>query len=161
MVDALELVDDDVMMTALPIFHGAGRMMCVAAGLVRGAYVVVEPEFRASAVLQRAADVGATPALGVGAMGCALLAQPPGPSDRAHSIRAFMLIPFPADRQQQFRERFGVDVWAEGFGQTECVPITWNGLSGERARASCGGPAPDLDVALLDDDDREVATGQV
>lgn len=161
MADAMDIDDNDVLITALPLFHGAARMMCLAAGLLRGVQVVIEPEFRASTFLQRATDVGATLALGVGAMGSALLAQPPGPVDRAHRLRAFLLIPFPAARQQQFRERFGVDAWAELFGQTECVPITWNGLTSERAPDSCGKPGNDLDVVLLDDDDRQVATGQV
>lgn len=72
-----------------------------------------------------------------------------------------MLVPFPPDRQDEFRERFGIDAWAEAYGQTECVPVTANPLSGDRSAASCGRPTPDLEVALLDDDDNEVATGQV
>jgi crotonobetaine/carnitine-CoA ligase len=109
MVDTVELTDDDVLLTAMPLFHGACRMLVLAAGLLRGIEVCIEPEFRASTFLHRAAEVGATFALGVGAMGTALLAQPPGAVDRAHRLRAFMLIPFPPDRQDQFRERFGVD----------------------------------------------------
>src|SRR5690606_37647298 len=48
MVEALGMSDDDVLFTALPLFHGAARMMVVAAGLVRGIPVVVEPAFSAS-----------------------------------------------------------------------------------------------------------------
>jgi crotonobetaine/carnitine-CoA ligase len=161
MGEAHEYRPDDVLMTALPLFHGAARMMVLMAGLLHGLRVVIEPEFRASGFLARAAEVGATVAYGVGAMGVALLGAPPSASDRAHKLRAMMLIPFPADRQQVFMDRFGIDVWAEGFGQTECVPVTWSALSGERQRASCGRPAPDLDVALLDDDDLPVPPGMV
>ncbi len=156
-----ELTADDVLLTALPMFHGAARMMVVASGLVRGIPVVVEPEFSAGRFVRRAAETGATVAYGVGAMGMALLATPPGESDRAHRLRAMMLVPFSEDHQAAFTARFGVDVWAEGFGQTECVPISWHTLSGPRRRATCGRPGDDLDVAILDDDDRPVPTGDV
>jgi len=161
MVEALGMSDDDVLFTALPLFHGAARMMVVAAGLVRGIPVVVEPAFSASKFLQRAAEVGATIAFGVGAMGIALLAQPSSEADRAHQLRTFVLIPFPPERQQEFTARFGADAWAELYGQTECVPITWTPPNGPRQRASCGKAGTDLEVALLDDDDRPVPIGEI
>jgi len=155
-----EFTLDDVLLSALPLFHGAARMMILTAGLLHGLAVVIEPEFRARGLLERAIEVGATIFSGVGAMGTALLATEPSPLDRAHRLRAMMLIPFPADRQQAVAERFGVDVYAELFGQTECVPVTCNPLSGPRSGSSCGRPAADLDVALLDDD-RPVAVGSI
>ena len=159
MGEANEYRPDDVLMTAMPLFHGAARMMVLMAGLLHGLHVVIEPEFRGSGFLARAAEVGATIAYGVGAMGIALLGTPPSALDRAHKLRAMMLIPFPAERQQAFMDRFGIDAWAEGFGQTECVPVTWTPLSAPRRRASCGQPGSDLEVALLDDDDLPVPTG--
>lgn len=161
MGEANEYTTGDVLLTALPLFHGAGRMMVLMAALAHGIPVVVEPEFLAREFLARAAEVGATLAYGVGAMGAALLGTPPSATDRAHRLRAMMLVPFPADRQAVFTERFGADVWAEVFGQTECVPVTWNRLSGPRQRASCGRSGSDLEVHLLDDDDRPVPAGEV
>jgi crotonobetaine/carnitine-CoA ligase len=156
-----ELTEQDVLLTALPLFHGAARMMVVASGLLRGIPVVIEPEFSASRFFERAAATGATVAYGVGAMGIALLATPASDADRAHGLRTIMLVPFAADDQGAFRARFGVDVWAEGFGQTECVPISWNSLSGPRRRDASGRPGDDLDVAVLDDRDEPVPTGAV
>lgn len=156
-----ELTVDDVLITALPLFHGAARMMVLMTGLVHGLPVVVEPEFRANTFIARAAEVGATLVYGIGAMGAALLGTQPSAGDRAHRLRSIMLIPFPAERQQQLAERFGVDVYAELFGQTECTPVTWSPLSGPRSAASCGRPGSDLEVALLDDDDRRVPPGAV
>lgn len=161
MGQACELTIDDVLLTALPLFHSAARMMVLMSGLAHGLPVVVEPEFRASAFLPRAAKVGATFAFGVGAMGAALLGTEPSPHDRAHRLRAMLLIPFPAERQEIFAKRFGIEAWSELFGQTECLPVTWNPLSGPRNAASCGRPGTDLEVALLDDDDLHVAQGAV
>lgn len=161
MGEASEFTSQDVLLTALPLFHGAARMMVLTAGLLHGIPVVIEPEFRAATFLQRATQVGATLAYGVGAMGTALLGTEPSSNDRAHRLRAMMLIPFPPDRQQLFRQRFDIEAWAELFGQTECVPVTWNCLSGPRNAPSCGRAGTDLDVQLLDDDDRPVAIGAV
>ena len=94
-------------------------------------------------------------------MGSALLATEPTSEDRAHRLRKIGLVPFPAERQQLLAERYGVEVNAELFGQTECVPVTYSPSSGPRKPASCGRPAPDLEVVLLDDDDRPVEPGQV
>jgi carnitine-CoA ligase len=158
---AIELAVDDVLWTALPLFHGAARMMALSACLVRGLPVVIEPEFSASRFLARAVEVGATIFAGVGAMGAALLGTAPSAVDREHRLRLMMLIPLPAERQAVLAERFGVDVYAELFGQTECVPVTCSRLGGPRHAASCGRPAGDLEVALLDDEDRPVPTGSV
>ncbi|RYG14666.1 MAG: ATP-dependent acyl-CoA ligase [Burkholderiales bacterium] len=159
MGEAHEYRTDDLLITALPLFHGAARMMVLMAGLVHGLPVIVEPEFRAGTFLGRAAETGATVAVGIGAMGTALLATPPSPDDRAHKLRLMMMVPFPVDRQEAFQARFNIDPYAEAFGQTECVPATWNAISAERHRATCGLAGTDLQVALLDDDDLPVAQG--
>ncbi|TCP41228.1 crotonobetaine/carnitine-CoA ligase [Tamaricihabitans halophyticus] len=161
MADAVDMAEGDVLYTALPMFHGAARMMVLTAGLVHGLPVVIEPAFSASTFLSRAADVGATIAFGVGAMGMALLAQPPAPADVEHQLRTFVLIPFPPERQREFTERFRAEAWAELYGQTECVPITWNPIAGAREPASCGRAGSDLTVAILDDEDRPVPPGVV
>jgi crotonobetaine/carnitine-CoA ligase len=62
--------------------------------------------------------------------------------------------------QERFTARFGIDPWVEVYGQTECVPITCSPRKGERDRNSCGLPAADLEVALLDDAGLPVADGE-
>lgn len=161
MCEAWEVGEGDVIMTALPLFHGAARMMMVGAALWSGQTVVVEREFRPAPFLERITEVGATIVGGVGAMGVALLSLPPSPFDRSHRLRVAMWIPFTAEQQLAFEERFAVNVSAELYGQTECVPVTFSAPKGERNRASAGRPAPDLEVQLVDDEDRPVPTGQV
>lgn len=161
MCEAWEIREGDVIMTALPLFHGAARMMMVAAALWSGQTVVVEREFRPASFLERISEVGATIVGGVGAMGVALLSLPPSPYDRSHHLRLAMWIPFSVEQQLAFEERFAVSVTAELYGQTECVPITFSAPRGDRNRASAGKPAPDLEVLLVDDEDRPVQIGEV
>lgn len=161
MCDAWEVGEGDVIMTALPLFHGAARMMMVGAALWSGQTVVVEREFRPASFLERITETGATIVGGVGAMGIALLSLPPSPHDRSHRLRLAVWIPFTAEQQLAFEQRFGVTVTAELYGQTECVPITFSAPGGDRNRASAGRPAPDLEVVLVDDEDRLVRTGEI
>lgn len=161
MNERFEMTEDDLIFTGLPLFHGAARMMAVAAALRNGSAIVVEPAFRLTGLMERIAETGATFMMGVGAMGMAMLSMPPSDADRAHKLRLALLIPFPAIQQEVFEQRFGTHVHAELFGQTECVPITVSPLSGRRSRASVGLAVDDLEVRLLDDADNEVPVGQV
>ncbi|MFC4945802.1 AMP-binding protein [Pseudonocardia sp. GCM10023141] len=158
MARAWELIDNDVLFTTLPMFHSAGRLMTVATALVSGVALVVEPAFSASRFMRRAADTGATFACTVGAMGMALLATAERSHDDRHRLRGFMSTPMDPEAQVAFERRFGVPVWAEAFGQTECLPISCTGMR-DLADRENGRPAAWLDVAILDDGDRPVEPG--
>jgi carnitine-CoA ligase len=157
---ANELQAGDVIYTAFPLFHLSGQALALMAALHRGATVVFEPEFSASRFMETAAAVGATVVMGVGAMAHAILATPPSGADTAHRVRLASWIPLPEAKQLEFESRFQVPVTAEGYGQTECAPVTFSRPSGERRRTSAGTAAPWLDVRVVDGDDVEVAPGE-
>lgn len=159
---ALELTDEDVLFTSLPLFH-AGAVLIVAMGaLYRGVSARFESSFSASAFFDRARATEATVGVGVGAMGAALLARPSSTADRGHRMRTMMVAPMAPEAQNRFRDRFGIEPWTEVFGQTECMPTTVTPLSSAaRDAAGCGLPAPDLDLTLLDDMGDPVQDGAV
>jgi carnitine-CoA ligase len=149
---ALELTDEDVLFASLPLFHAGALLIVVMGALHRGVPARFESSFSASAFFDRARATEATVAIGVGAMGAALLARPPSTADRRHRLRTMMVAPMAPEAQNRFRDRFGIEPWTEVFGQTECMPITMTPLSSAARDADgCGLPAPDLDLALLDD----------
>jgi crotonobetaine/carnitine-CoA ligase len=152
---------DDTILTPFPLFHTSGQGITLMAGLTEGAALCFEPEFHAGSFIARAKEIGATVLWGVGAMGMAVLAQPPGPEDRDHDVRLAMWVPMAPPMQAAFEERFGIPVISEGYGQTECTPVTMNHLTGERRRETAGRPTGAYDVRLVDDQDREVAPGTV
>lgn len=156
-----EVTRTDVLFTTLPLFHAAAMFSTLVAGLVFGVPAVIDAGFSARTFMARVADVGATVAFAVGAMGNALLATPVTEADRAHRLRTMVVAPLPAGDQEAFRARFGVDPHTELYGQTECMPITFTPVSGPRDHTGCGVPVADLDVALLDDDGLRVAEGEV
>ncbi len=157
----VEMTERDVLFTTLPMFHAAAMFSTVIGGLVYATPAVIDPAFSARNFLTRAAETQATIAFAVGAMGNALLATPPGAADRAHRLRTMVVAPFPPQAQRAFRDRFGIEPHAQLYGQTECMPITCTPLSGMRDPAGCGTPAEDLELGLLDDEDRAVTPGEV
>jgi crotonobetaine/carnitine-CoA ligase len=158
---ACDLTPEDVVFTPFPFFHLSGQALALMACLTGGLSLFLESAFSAVAFMPRAREVGATVTMGVGAMALAVLATPPDADDHDHRIRYSMWIPLPPARQLELEERFGAPVNAEGFGQTECAPVTFNRLTGKRRRETAGLPAPWLDVRIVDDDDVEVAPGEI
>jgi crotonobetaine/carnitine-CoA ligase len=152
--------EDDVIATALPLFHGAAfSSMMDTMGGVRCA-ISLETEFRASTFLARARDKGATVIRGVGAMAVALLKTEPSDADREHSIERAHFFPLGTEMQKTFEDRFGIAMIAGGYGQTECNPAVHMRYD-DRHRGTAGKPLPWIDLRIVDDQDNELPTGEV
>jgi crotonobetaine/carnitine-CoA ligase len=150
----------DRMFTGFPMFHTSGQMVAFMTALVNGASISIAPRFHASTFLADAASDEATMLVGVGVMGNLLLAQPPRPDDGARPFRLAVWVPMGEAEQRQFEQRFATPVMSEGYGQTECVPITNSAPAGRRERATSGLVSPLLEVAIVDDADHQVPLGE-
>lgn len=150
----------DTSITTLPIYHGFGLSALMDA-LVAECRVNFEATFSASTLISRAREVEATQLWAVGAIGAALLATPESDDDRNHQLERAVFIPMAPQAQQRFESRFGVDVLAEGYGQTEVLPATMAGVRTGRDKPSAGKAVPWLDVQVVDDSDRVLPSGQV
>ncbi|MFH9617146.1 AMP-binding protein [Streptomyces sp. EN27] len=115
--DSLRLNTDDTLYTCLPLFH-TNALHALAQAVTVGASVVVDRRFSASRYWARAAGARATCVYVLGAMVPMLLAQPPGPDDRAHRAWRGLGPGTPGALWDVFRERFGVTL-VDGFGSTE------------------------------------------
>jgi crotonobetaine/carnitine-CoA ligase len=150
----------DIVFGANPLFHFSGQTWLVAAALAVRGSVVVEPAFSATTYMARIRETGATAAMGMGAMGPMLLAQPPHPEDKNHRLRHITFMPGTAAFVEQFEERFGIAPFAEVFGQSECWPALLGDPRGPRRPGSMGKVTPGLQVKIVDDEDREVPPGE-
>lgn len=153
--------DGDTIFGANPLFHASGQVWIVMAALAARGAAVVEPSFSASAFLDRARETEATTLFGMGAMGMAMLAQPPRDDDRQHSVRQATWVPMTEAAQNDFLERFGIPVNSELYGQTECWPATITPAGSQRKPGAIGRVAPHMEIRLVDDDDFEVPAGHV
>lgn len=69
--------------------------------------------------------------------------------------------PLSQETLSQFEKKFRFPL-LEGYGLSEAAPVvSFNPIHGVRKAGSVGLPLPDIDVKILDLDDREVATGDV
>jgi crotonobetaine/carnitine-CoA ligase len=158
--EMLEYRPDDILFTALPLFHAWAQGIVMGA-LVHHLTAWIDPIFSVGRLLERFTETNASVFTGVGAMGMAILGAPPSDKDKQHRLRAALMIPFTPEQQDAFKERFGATVLAQLYGQTECGAIAYSRLSEPRNLASIGRGAPFYDVKLFDDHDREVPTGEV
>ena len=91
-----------------------------------------------------------------------LIAQPPADGERTHALKkVFYAINVSDQEKQTFEERFGVDL-INGYGQSETMTLlTVSPVASPRRWPSIGLPAPGRTLLLLDEEGREVATGEV
>jgi carnitine-CoA ligase len=152
---------DDTSLCPLPLYHGFGLSALMDA-LAATCRVAFDPVFKASTLISRAREIGATQIFGVGAMAASLLATPPAPDDTDHSVERAIFIPLAPAVQQQLESRFQLHAICEGYGQTEVVPATMGDGSGPKdgKRASAGRRVPWLDVQVVDDADRVLPPGE-
>ncbi|WP_033289731.1 AMP-binding protein [Amycolatopsis jejuensis] len=158
----LGLDSGDRCLTALPAFHVNAQTLTILSALTVGASCVLLAEYRASRFWAQVREHRAT-ALSLVAMQVrTLLAQPPDPADRDHSVRRVMFAINVLDEEKTtFEERFGVEL-INGYGLSEAMTIvTIAPVHGEKRWPSIGLPAPDRRVRIVDEHGADVRPGEV
>ncbi|MFG2997030.1 AMP-binding protein [Streptomyces sp. NPDC048340] len=138
---------DDVHYICMPMFHGNAVIADWLPALAGGASVALRRRFSASAFLDDVRAYGATYFTYVGRAVQYLLATPPRPEDREHSLRLGFGTEAGAVDAARFAERFGVRL-VEGYGATEggaSVQRTPDTPPGALGRAGAGD-----DLAVID-----------
>ncbi len=122
-VQLMRLSAAGVHMTGFPLFHGNAQFLTVYPCLIAGAQCVLYPRLSASQWSGRARRSGATVTNLLGATMSFILNQPSHEDDRAHNLRCIYAAPLSPTLAPRFSERFGVDDFVDGFGQTEISNI--------------------------------------
>ncbi len=146
----------DVLATSLPLFH-TNALNAFFQALLHGATLDVAPRFTASGFWRLLVESRATVTYVLGAMVPILLARPPGPEERAHTVRVALAPGVPAHLHAAFTQRTGIAL-LDGYGSTETNFVL--GCAVAAQRPGCMGPVvPGFAARVLDDDDTEVADG--
>lgn len=138
---------DDVLYSAMPLFHGNALNAIVFPALATGATIALRERFSASGFMPDVRRYGATFFSTVGRVLAHVLATPEDPADRDHRV-AFALAPesSPAD-VRAFRQRFGIHC-VTGYGSSEnaviMVPVP--GMP----KDALGVPQEGIDAAVVD-----------
>ncbi|MEU8239001.1 long-chain fatty acid--CoA ligase [Actinoplanes missouriensis] len=157
-----DLRPDDVVITALPLFHVFGMSSTMNVAVRFGAAMSLIPRFTPHAVLSAVTRDRATIFDGVPTMFTALLAHPHDDRYDTSSLRVCISggDAIPAHVLDAFEKRFGVPI-LEGYGMTEtAATITFNVSPQDRRAYSVGRPVWGVQVQIWDPDGRRLPAGR-
>jgi long-chain acyl-CoA synthetase len=158
----LQATETDVFLTVLPMFHAFAATVMFLGPIMLGATIVVEPRFVPDLVLKAVADHRVTLFSGVPTMYAMLAAAPRPPLDLS-SWRLCISggAALPPAVLEAFEAKYGVPIY-EGYGPTECSPVlTVNPPRGVRKIGSVGPAIPEVELGIVDDEDRPQPCGTV
>lgn len=159
--ELMDIREDDVLFTCLPLFHSNAQVLTVYPALIAGARVAIYERFSASQFWKWVKESGATIFNSLGAMNYFLWNQPPVPEEKEHRVRLTLLAPSPHDMLDKFMERFRIKI-LEGYGLTETGVVTYMRPDEPFRLGSCGKEAPGYEVKIVDPEtDEELERGQV
>jgi carnitine-CoA ligase len=158
-MDSLDFLDrwGKTIYCPLPLFHAAGLWDGVFAAMLSGSAIGIVPRFSASRFWDDVRSFDAQVAMSVFAMIPILLSAPPGPRDRDHPLETFYMGKSALDSALQ--ERFGVRS-AETYTSTEVGIATGSPYGQWRVGSMGQAHSERFDVAVVDEEDREVAAGE-
>ena len=153
---------DQVAIATLPLFHSFGQTCIQNATIAQGGTFTLLPRFDAKSAFEILERDRVTIFAGVPTMYFALLHHEPEREYNLSSLRYCMTggAPMPVEVMSAFEERFGVPV-LEGFGLSETSPVaSFNVLDKPRKPGSIGYPVWGVELAILDENDRELGDGE-
>lgn len=161
----LGFTKDDRLLTIMPLFHMNAVSVTTMSALYAGGSTVVSPKFSASRFWQIISDYEITSFGSVATMLSMLLTTYPDGVPKGlktEQLRFAMCgsAPVPAEVMKCFEETFNCLV-IEGYGLSESTcRSTFNPPDERRRPGSCGKPIGN-EMRVVDDDDKEVADGQL
>ncbi len=156
---------EEVILTAIPLFHIYGLTVGLLLGLTEGDAVVLQTQPDVPELLRLIRRYRPTQFPGVPALYAGLLRNPKTKEYDLHSIRFCLSgsAPLPQEVQRQFETLTGAAL-IEGYGLSETSPATHvNPLEGDRRAGSIGLPLPDTDQKVVDLESgmRELPIGEI
>jgi long-chain acyl-CoA synthetase len=166
--DLLELVQDDIHVLVLPLFHSFGQTVQMNAGFAAGNTLIPIARFDPATVLGTFQSENATVFAGVPTMYWALLAynDKEGQFDLdkiANTLRIGVSggASMPVEILKGIEEKYRIPI-IEGYGLSETSPVaTFNHLDKERKPGSIGTPIWGVDVKVVDDKGATVPEGEI
>ena len=148
---------EDRFLINMPIFH-IGGMGVIFVMLCRGGSIAFMDGFDTEKFWSFVRESKTTAFFLLGVMTTFLLKQGPSDDDKNHDVRLAFMVPL-TETCTEFYERFGIDVYTI-FNMTEISsPIVSE--PNPTKRGTCGKKREGVDVRLVDENDCEVAPGEI
>lgn len=156
---------EDAVMCVLPFFHSYGMTVGMNLGIYRAAQLILVPRFELHMVLKEVQKERPTLFPGVPRL---YIALNEAEESRKYDLRSIKVClsgaaPLPSAVAEKFAQITGGARLVEGYGLTECSPVTHANPIDGRARAErIGLPVPDTDCKIVDlaDPSVEVRDGE-
>ena len=145
---AWEFSPEEVLWTAMPLFHLSAAPSVLAPMLVGGTTVLAKA-FHPGAVWDDIRAHGAIGFAGAGAMVSMLQNLPPDPRDAQLPLRFISAAPIDANSYRDIEKRYGCRI-VTMYGMTEAFPIAVKGVADEGVPGTSGRPNPNFDVRIVD-----------
>jgi len=155
---ATQYTRDDVLYSALPLFHGNAQFLATVPMLMSGATLVLARRFSAGDFWPDVRRYGCTAFNYIGGIISILMKAEPSPRDTEHPLRLMMGAGAPRELFRAFETRFNLRL-IEGYGMSEIgIPLMTAGT--DTPPGSCGVPHPWYEIMLVDDAGNEVPDEQ-
>lgn len=151
--------EDDVLYTGLPFFHGNAQGITIGPAILADAKAVIVERFSASSLFDDCRRWECTEANYIGGIIPILMKQAEKEEDGDNPVRLMVGAAAPVDIWHDFEARFKTKL-LEVYGMTECYCCLVNPYDEPRP-GSCGKPITGWKVKLVDDNDNEVAAGEI
>ncbi|XP_064458220.1 long-chain fatty acid transport protein 4-like [Ornithodoros turicata] len=115
----MPIYGEDIIYSALPLYHTAGGVLAVGQAIMYGNTVAIRPKFSASRFWDDCIKYDCTVTQYIGEICRYLLAQPSRPQEKRHKIRMMFGNGLRPQIWSEFAERFGVKDIRELYGSTE------------------------------------------
>lgn len=155
--DLVRIEPGETTYSCLPLFHATCQGTLLGT-LLRGGSMVIDRRFDPFGFWQRTRDAGAVFFPYVGTIISVLGSRPPRPGDADNPVRRAMGSAAPADRWQEFEQRFGLvleDVW----GQTETASCWTRPVPGRVVRGTVGRPTDRWEARVVGAAGRDACIG--
>lgn len=154
---AWEYRREEVIWTAMPLFHLSAAPTVLAPMLVGGTSVLAGA-FHPTDVWDELRACRAAGFAGAGAMVSMLWNLPPDPRDEQLGIRFISAAPIASELHRAIENRYRCRV-VTMYGLTEAFPIAYTTVSENGVPGTCGKVNPAFEVRIVDEDGRPVAAG--
>jgi crotonobetaine/carnitine-CoA ligase len=157
---AVKGTSDDLSWTPLPLFHGNALCKTLLGPLMFGATGAFDPKFSVSRFWERVHHFDATLVTILGSMLQMVWNLPETELERDNPIRALHSVPIPKDLHHLVEKRWSVTL-CTGYGLAEAFPVINSSVDDPPPPGYAGKPVDWFEVRLFDDEDHEVATGEI
>ncbi|MDY6795291.1 MAG: AMP-binding protein [Actinomycetota bacterium] len=158
-----DLIDEDVVMGVLPFFASYGQTCVMNTSIKAGSSVVLHESFIPGEVLKSLQHEQVTVFFGVPTMYVYILNHPLIYQYDLGSVRLWICGGAPSSREimDRWNNELGASIY-EGYGLTEAAPVvTMQPLTSHYKVGSIGIPPRDMEVKVVDEEGKELDTGEV